>query len=108
MKEYKIPTACTQPLAITVDHSGMVWFAQTNTGKVAKFDPLTETFTEYNNPVWGQSRKNMFVSAIENNMEPTKLRSMMWGMDYFPDGSIWFTDERHRCNMEIFNRHRII
>ena len=93
VKEYKIPTACTQPLAITVDHNGMVWFAQTNTGKVAKFDPLTETFTEYDNPVWNQAEKMFVISAIENNMEPTKLRSMMWGIDYFPDGSIWFTDE---------------
>ena len=94
VKEYKIPTACTQPLAITVDHNGMLWFAQTNTGKVAKFDPLTETFTEYDNPVWKNVEKIFIVSAIENNMEPTKLRSMMWGIDYFPDGSIWFTDER--------------
>jgi len=93
VKEYKIPTACTQPLAITVDHNGMVWFAQTNTGKVAKFDPLTETFTEYDNSVWENVEKIFIVSAIENNVEPTKLRSMMWGIDYFPDGSIWFTDE---------------
>jgi len=94
VKEYKIPTACTQPLAITVDPYGMVWFAQTSTGKVAKFDPLTETFTEYDNAVWENVEKAFIVSAIENNMEPTKLRSMMWGIDYFPDGSIWFTDER--------------
>jgi len=94
VKEYKIPTPCTQPLAITVDPYGMVWFAQTNTGKVAKFDPLTETFTEYSNAVWENIEKVFIVSAIENNMEPTKLRSMMWGIDYFPDGSIWFTDER--------------
>jgi len=93
VKEYKIPTACTQPLAITVDHNGIVWFAQTNTGKVAKFDPLTETFTEYDNSVWENIEKIFVVSAIENNVEPTKLRSMMWGIDYFPDGSIWFTDE---------------
>jgi len=93
VKEYKIPTACTQPLAITVDHNGIVWFAQTNTGKVAKFDPLTETFTEYDNSVWENVEKIFIVSAIENDMEPTKLRSMMWGIDYFPDGSIWFTDE---------------
>jgi len=93
VKEYKIPTACTQPLAITVDHNGMVWFAQTNTGKVAKFDPLTETFTEYDNSVWKNVEKIFITSAIENNVEPKKLRSMMWGMDYFPDGSIWFTDE---------------
>ena len=32
-------------------------------------------------------------SALENNVKPTKLRSMMWGIDYFPDGSVWFTDE---------------
>jgi len=94
VKEYKIPTPCTQPLAITVDPYGMVWFAQTNTGKVAKFDPLTETFTEYSNAVWENIEKAFVLSAIENNMEPTKLRSMMWGIDYFPDGSIWFTDER--------------
>ncbi|MBS1259704.1 MAG: Virginiamycin B lyase [Thaumarchaeota archaeon] len=93
VKEYKIPTACTQPLAITVDHNGIVWFAQTNTGKVAKFDPLTETFTEYDNSVWKNVEKIFIASAIENNVEPTKLRSMMWGIDYFPDGSIWFTDE---------------
>jgi len=93
VKEYKIPTACTQPLAITVDHNGIVWFAQTNTGKIAKFDPLTETFTEYDISVWANVEKIFVASAIENNVEPTKLRSMMWGIDYFPDGSVWFTDE---------------
>jgi len=93
VKEYKIPTACTQPLAITVDHNGIVWFAQTNTGMVAKFDPLTETFTEYDNSVWKNVERIFVAAAIENNAEPTKLRSMIWGIDYFPDGSIWFTDE---------------
>ena len=93
VKEYKIPTRCTQPLAITVDHNGLVWFAETNTGMVAKFDPLTEAFTEYHNPVWENVEKIFVVSAIDNNIEPSKLRSMMWGIDYFPDGSVWFTDE---------------
>ena len=94
VKEYKIPTACTQPLAITVDHNGIVWFAQTGTGKVAKFDPLTETFTEYANPVWENIEKQFMLNAIKNKAVPEKLRSMMWGMDAFPDGSIWFTEER--------------
>jgi len=94
VKEYKIPTACTQPLAITVDHNGMVWFAQTGTGKIAKFDPLTEAFTEYANPVWENIEKSFILNAIANNATPEKLRSMMWGMDAFPDGSIWFTEER--------------
>lgn len=74
--EYKIPTPCTQPLAITSDPDGNLWFTQTNTGQVAKFDPTTEQFTEYPNPRW-----------------PQGARSMMWGIDYSPDASLWFTDE---------------
>ncbi|MBI3255205.1 MAG: lyase, partial [Nitrosarchaeum sp.] len=45
VKEYTIPTDCTNPLAIVTDYDGNVWFAQTNTGKLAKFDPNTESFT---------------------------------------------------------------
>ena len=74
--EYTIPTVCTNPLAIVNDYEGNVWFVQTNTGKVAKFDPITESFTEFDNPSW-----------------PPNGRSMMWGIDYSPDGSIWYTDE---------------
>ena len=76
MQEYSIPTLCTNPLAIVTDYDGNVWFTQANTGKVAKFDPTTEIFTEYDNPSWRQG-----------------IQSMMWGMDYASDGSIWFTDD---------------
>jgi len=76
VKEYSIPTVCTNPLAIVNDFEGKVWFTQTNTGKLAKFDPVTESFSEYDNPSW-----------------PPNGRSMMWGIDYSPDGSIWYTDE---------------
>ena len=76
VKEYTIPTECTNPLAIVTDYDGNVWFAQTNTGKLAKFDPLTESFREFENPSW-----------------PDGGRSMMWGIDYSPDGYVWFTDE---------------
>ncbi|MCH8085239.1 MAG: lyase [Thaumarchaeota archaeon] len=78
VREFSIPTPCTNPLAIVTDYDGNVWFAQTNTGKLAKFDPSTEIFTEYDNPYW-----------------PPGGRSMMWGIDYAPDGSVWFTDEAY-------------
>ncbi len=39
--EYRIPTACTMPLAITTDPTGTVWFAETNTGNLAKFSKIT-------------------------------------------------------------------
>ena len=74
--EFSIPTECTQPLAITSDFEGNIWFMQTNTGNVAKFDTDSQTFSEYDNPFW-----------------PTGARSMVWGMDYSPDNSIWYSDE---------------
>ena len=76
--EYAVPTECTQPLAIEVAPDGTVWFAQSNTGRIAGFDPESERFTEYENPSW-----------------PPSGRSMVWGLDYLPDGSLWYTDEAH-------------
>jgi len=78
IKEYMIPTDCTQPLAIVTSPNGNVWFAQSNTGKLAKFNPLTESFTEYDNRFW-----------------PRGDRSMIWGLDYASDETLWFTDDTH-------------
>ena len=72
VQEFKIPTPCTQPLAITVDPYGSIWFAQTNTGGIAKFNPITQSFTEYENTIW-----------------PETGRSMMWGIDYSPDEAVY-------------------
>lgn len=76
--EIKIPTLCTQPLAITTDPSGNVWFAETNTGEIAKYDPVTGAFQEFQNPSWQSGEK-----------------SMIWGIYYEPDGNIWFSDSQH-------------
>jgi virginiamycin B lyase len=78
IKEFRIPTECTQPQAIVTSPDGHVWFAQSNTGKLAKFDPNTESFSEYENKFW-----------------PRGDRSMIWGLDYASDGTLWFTDDDH-------------
>ena len=75
VNEYEIPTLCTQPLAIKVAPDGNVWFVESNVGQIAKFDPISETFTEFENEVW-----------------PEGARTMSWGMDYSSDGSMWYTD----------------
>ncbi len=76
--EYKIPTACTQPLAIMTDSSGSVWFTESNTGNLGKFDPALKTFQEFQNTLWQKGEK-----------------SMMWGLGTAQDGNIWITDSRH-------------
>ena len=75
VREFDIPTLCTQPLAIKVAPDGLVWFAETNSGNVGMFDPTSESFTEFENEDW-----------------PDGARSMMWDMDYSSDGSVWYTD----------------
>ena len=76
--EFKLPTVCAQPLSITTDPSGTIWFTESNTGKLANFDPFSRLFTEYENTKW-----------------PKGDKAMMWGIGYAPDGNIWFTDEAH-------------
>ena len=56
VKEYKIPTDCTLPQAIITDDFGNIWFVESNTGNLAKFDPVLESFTEYENPLWPASK----------------------------------------------------
>jgi len=75
VKEYQIPTLCTQPIAIKVAPDGNVWFIEANVGNIAKFDPVSETFTEFENDIW-----------------PEGGTTMSWGMDYSSDGAMWYTD----------------
>jgi len=94
IKEYKIPTDCTQPQAIITSPDGNVWFAQSNTGRLAKFNPTTEKFSEYNNIQW-----------------PKGDHSMIWGLDYKSDKTIWFTDAGHNLVWKFNtanNRYEII
>jgi virginiamycin B lyase len=76
--EFKVPTVCAQPLAVTTDLSGTVWFTESNTGNLGKFDPFSRFFTEYENVNW-----------------PKSDQSMMWGIGYSQDNNVWFTDEAH-------------
>jgi len=78
IKEFKIPTPCTQPLSIIADSEGKIWFTETNTGNIAMFNPESEEFTEYQNDMWSLN------SA-----------SMSWGIAYTEDNEIWFTDEKY-------------
>ena len=67
--EYHVPTPNSAPLAITVDRAGNVWFTESNASKLGMFNPLNQTFREYNVPWVGD----------------------MWGVIADKNGNIWFT-----------------
>jgi virginiamycin B lyase len=67
--EYEIPTPNSAPLAITVDHTGTIWFSESNASKLARFDPNTGTFREYDVPTVGD----------------------MWGITIDSNENIWLT-----------------
>jgi virginiamycin B lyase len=69
VQEYGVPTANSAPLAITVDSVGKVWFTESNASKLATFDPVNQTFREYNVPWAGD----------------------MWGIVTDHQGYVWFT-----------------
>ncbi len=47
VKEYRIPTAGSQPRGSAVAPDGGVWFVEQKAKKLGRFDPATETFREY-------------------------------------------------------------
>lgn len=67
--EYVIPTEASAPLAITTDSNGIIWFTESNTSKLGRFDPRTTTFKEYVVPGIGD----------------------MWGITVDQDGYVWLT-----------------
>ncbi len=76
--EYQIPTPLSRPSYIEIDESGKVWFVESGPGKIAKFDPETETFTEYTLP--GEGVGGGTVNPI--------------GLSIDKDGKIWYTQFR--------------
>jgi virginiamycin B lyase len=69
VNEYSVPTAASAPLAITVDRNGLVWFTESNASKLAKFDPVANSFAEYAVPGVGD----------------------MWGVTLDHNGCVWLT-----------------
>jgi virginiamycin B lyase len=69
ISEYSVPTPTSAPLAITTDANGMVWFTESNASKLARFDPVDQSFAEYRVPGVGD----------------------MWGVTLDHNGNIWLT-----------------
>jgi virginiamycin B lyase len=78
IQEYVLPTACAEPVGITVGADGTVWFAESAARKIGKFDPDTKEFKEYTLP--GEERT-----------EAAPIASI-WTMKFDRSGKLWFPD----------------
>ncbi|MFQ5969547.1 MAG: SMP-30/gluconolactonase/LRE family protein [Nitrososphaerales archaeon] len=79
VQEFVIPTECAEPVGIVVDEDGIVWFAESATRKVGKFDPTANTFEEY--PLPG--------AKAEEEVKPV---ASIWSMRFDDQGNLWFPD----------------
>ncbi len=99
IQEFLIPTECSEPVGITVDRNGIVWFAESATRNIGKFDPETKQFEEFPLPDAKKQEKILPVASI-------------WDMKFDKDGNLWFTDvvanailkfNPERVTFEVFN-----
>jgi len=99
IQEFLIPTECSEPVAITVDKNGIVWFAESATRKIGKFDPMTKQFKEFPLPDAKAQDKALPVASI-------------WDMKFDEHGNLWFPDvvanaiwrfNPERETFEVFN-----
>ena len=83
VKEYKIPTDCTLPQAIVTDDFGNIWFVESNLGRVAKFDPVSEKFNEYTNSFWPKSGHSIILPYKNRNGPNQILGNRRVGLSFY-------------------------
>ncbi|HKW03853.1 MAG TPA: hypothetical protein VJN71_01015, partial [Nitrososphaerales archaeon] len=73
ISEIPIPQNNSEPLAITTDRAGNVWFAESSTQQIVEYTPSTGTFRNYSIPSQGNA-------------------SLIWFILFDNAGDIWFSD----------------
>jgi streptogramin lyase len=69
VKEYPMPTPFSVPYAVAVDKNHMAWINMINSDHVARFDPATERFTEYQLPTRGTEIRHIGIDNGPNSPE---------------------------------------
>lgn len=79
VKEFPLPSPNAEPLAITSDHNGHVWFTENKLGRIAKLDPLSGKIEEFSVPT---------LPPIPSFPE---IGYQMWDIKADSSENIWFT-----------------
>jgi streptogramin lyase len=79
IQEFLLPTQCSEPVGITVDENGIVWFAESAARKIGKFDPSTKRFEEFALPDAKPQEQSVPIASI-------------WDLKFDDEGNLWFPD----------------
>jgi len=67
--QYPVPNKNSGPYAAVVDKNHMVWVNMMNNDSVGRFDPKTETWTEYTLPTRGAESRH--IAVLDKSYPPT-------------------------------------
>jgi hypothetical protein len=76
--QYAMPHKYSYPYGLAVDNQHNVWINLNNADMLAKFDPATETFTEYQMPSRGTVMRHV---TINNNVSPPEIIAAETGLN---------------------------
>lgn len=113
VKRWSIPTKGGRPYGVLVDHEDNIWLAEFYTCKVARFNPATEAFTEFESPSAPCSLRRLgldskgtiwygaFSTGMLGKLDPATGEMEEYKIGRFsepyeawadPDDRIWITD----------------
>lgn len=91
VREFTLPTQCSQPVGLAVDKDNNIWIASGKLGSLLVFNPQTEKFEQ--------------VIKIPNWPEQKRIiGSMIWNMKFDKNGNLWFTDELSNSIWKYFTK----
>ncbi len=88
IKEFILPTSCSQPVGLAIDHRNDVWIAAVWSGYLLVFDSQSNNFI-----------KNI---SLPNWLSHGSFGSMIWDMKFDKDDDLWFTDQQSNSIWKYF------
>jgi len=74
LTQWKVPSSAAGPYGIGTDTNGRVWFTENATNKLARFDPATNNFIEWNITTPNSQPRNIFVKLVTvGNLSATQV-----------------------------------
>src|SRR3990172_7477269 len=97
INEYVIPTPYSHPFGIVVDSKDKIWFTAQGTNKIVKFDPVNQTFKEYQIPSTAALPKSDWKYSPTNKTPPKEVYDVSLGSPgaiiIDKNDKLWFVEQ---------------